>query len=167
MLPGWYGFGTAVAQFLADHGAERGLWLLQSMFRDWPVFSTLLMNMDMVMAKADMGIAARYAGLVEDAELRERIFPRIKAEYELTREKLLAITGQRALLERNPLLRRSIVNRFPYLDPLNHVQVELLKLHRSRASSEKVLTGIQITINGISAGLRNVANSAMMQSRRS
>jgi phosphoenolpyruvate carboxylase len=160
MLPGWYGFGSAVARFLDEKGQERGMWLLQSMFQDWPVFSTLLMNMDMVMAKADMGIAARYAALVEDVELRERIFTRIKAEYERTKAYLLAITGQRALLERNPVLRRSIVNRFPYLDPLNHVQVEMLRRYRAAQGgegevSERIRRGVHISINGIAAALRN------------
>jgi phosphoenolpyruvate carboxylase len=160
MLPGWYGFGTAVEQFLAEKGAERGLYLLQSMFQDWPVFNTLLMNMDMVMAKADMGIAARYAALVEDTELRDRIFPRIKAEYERTKQHLLAITGQRNLLERNPVLRRSITNRFPYLDPLNHVQVEMLRRYRAaqgagEEASDRIRRGVHISINGIAAALRN------------
>ncbi len=164
MLPGWYGFGTAVAQFLEAKGQERGLYLLQSMFQDWPVFSTLLMNMDMVMAKADMGIAARYAALVEDTDLRDRIFTRIKTEYELTKRYLLAITGQRALLERNPVLRRSIVNRFPYLDPLNHVQVEMLRRYRGASdvsgggegeASDRIRRGVHISINGIAAALRN------------
>jgi phosphoenolpyruvate carboxylase len=160
MLPGWYGFGTAVDQLLAARGQERGLWLLQSMFQDWPVFTTLLMNMDMVMAKADMGIAARYANLVEDEALREAIFPRIVEEYERTKAHLLSITGQRALLERNPVLRRSIVNRFPYLDPLNHVQVEMLRRYRAaqegeREDSERIRRGVHISINGIASALRN------------
>lgn len=158
MLPGWYGFGSAVARFLEEKGAERGMGLLQSMFQDWPVFSTLLMNMDMVMAKADMGIAARYAALVEDVPLRERIFSRIKAEYELTKAHLLTITGQTALLDCNPLLRRSIINRFPYLDPLNHVQVEMLRRYRAAQDgevSERIRHGVHISINGIAAALRN------------
>jgi phosphoenolpyruvate carboxylase len=129
------------------------------MFQEWPVFSTLLLNMDMVLAKADMRIAERYAGLVEDAALRASIFPRIKAEYERSRAMLLAITGQRALLDRNPLLRRSITNRFPYLDPLNHVQVEMLRRAREQSAQgeigERVRRGVHISINGIAAALRN------------
>ncbi len=160
MLPGWYGFGSAVDALLAAHGPERGMWLLQSMFQNWPVFATLLSNMDMVMAKADMGIAARYAALVEDEALREKIYPRIAAEYERTKAHLLAITGQQALLERNPALRRSIVYRFPYLDPLNHVQVEMLRRYRAaqggeREESERIRRGVHISINGIAAALRN------------
>jgi phosphoenolpyruvate carboxylase len=132
------------------------------MFQEWPVFSTLLLNMDMVLAKVDMRIAARYAGLVEDTALRDSIFPRIQAEYERTRAHLLAITGQRALLDRNPVMRRSITNRFPYLDPLNHVQVEMLRRYREQISrggeaevSERVRRGVHISINGIASALRN------------
>jgi phosphoenolpyruvate carboxylase len=159
MLPGWYGFGSAVDAVLAKRG-DRGMWLLQSMFEEWPVFSTLLLNMDMVLAKADMGIAERYAGLVEDAELRSRIFPRIKTEYTKSRAHLLTITGQRALLDRNPVLRRSITSRFPYLDPLNHVQVEMLRRYRAQGQAEaetngRVRRGVHISINGIASALRN------------
>ncbi len=161
MLPGWFGFGTAVDALIAKRG-ERGLWLLQSMFQEWPVFSTLLLNMDMVLAKVDMDIAARYALLVEDEALRDRIFPRIKAEYERTRTHLLAITGQGALLDRNPVMRRSIVYRFPYLDPLNHVQVEMLRRYRDQTvqGSEEEVSGrirrsVHISINGIASALRN------------
>jgi phosphoenolpyruvate carboxylase len=125
------------------------------MYVRWPFFRTLLSNMDMVLAKSSLAIASRYARLVDDVALREKIFTRISREWRDSVDALNAIMEQSKLLESNPLLDRSIRNRFPYLDPLNHVQVELLKLHRSRAASEKVLTGIQLTINGISAGLRN------------
>ena len=160
MLPGWYGFGAAVDALIARRG-ESGRYLLQSMYQDWPVFSTLLLNMDMVLAKADMDIASRYAALVRDTTLRERIFPRIKAEYERTCAHLLDITGQRALLDRNPALRRSIVYRFPYLDPLNHVQVEMLRRYReqspesSEAADERIRRSVHISINGIASALRN------------
>ena len=119
------------------------------------VLPTLLSNMDMVLAKSGIAIASRYAELVPDAALRDRIFRRIGARMAGAIETLLAITGQTELLEGNPLLDRSIRNRFPYLDPLNHIQVELLKQHRARTRDERVLRGIQLTINGISAGLRN------------
>ncbi|QTL05181.1 phosphoenolpyruvate carboxylase [Aquabacter sp. L1I39] len=158
MLPGWYGFGAAIEAYVAAHPAD-GLAQLQAMYRDWPFFRTLLSNMDMVLSKSSLAVASRYAELVEDGALRERIFGRISAEYERTIAHLLAITSQSKLLEGNPLLSRSIRNRFPYLDPLNHVQIQLLKLHRRNEAAEvpdeNVLHGIQLTINGISAGLRN------------
>lgn len=154
MLPGWYGFGSAVEAWLRDH-PDDGLEHLRAMYRDWPFFRMLLSNMDMVLSKSDIAIASRYAGLVEDAALRERVFGRIRAEWETTIEVLLAIMGQETLLEGNPLLARSIRNRFPYLDPLNHVQVELLKRYRDGETGEAIRDGIHLTINGIAAGLRN------------
>jgi phosphoenolpyruvate carboxylase len=111
--------------------------------------------MDMVLAKSSIAIASRYAGLVPDENLRKTIFARIRAEWQGSIDALLRITGQQRLLQGNPPLERSIRNRFPYLDPLNHVQVELLRAHRERGSDEQVLRGIHLTINGISAGLRN------------
>ncbi|MCX8145105.1 MAG: phosphoenolpyruvate carboxylase [Azovibrio sp.] len=153
MLPGWYGFGSAVAGWLADN--PNGLPVLQRMYRHWPFFRTLLSNMDMVLAKTDLAIASRYAELVSDAELRQRVFGRIRAEWELTRQHLLAIVEQQDFLADNPLLKRSIRNRFPYMDPLNHLQVELLRRHRAGIEDERIARGIHITINGIAAGLRN------------
>jgi phosphoenolpyruvate carboxylase len=154
MLPGWFGFGSAVKAYVDAHPMG-GLEALKEMYVRWPFFRTLLSNMDMVLAKSSLAIASRYARLVDDVALREKIFARISGEWRDSVEALNAVMEQSKLLKSNPLLDRSIRNRFPYLDPLNHVQVELLKLHRSRAASEKVLTGIQLTINGISAGLRN------------
>lgn len=154
MLPGWYGFGSAVEAWIASH-PDKGMAFLQELYGEWPFFRMLLSNMDMVLAKSSIAIASRYADLVPDVELREAIFGRIRREWHLTIDKLLAIMGQERLLAGNPLLERSIRNRFPYLDPLNHVQVELLKDHRAQCEDEQVLRGIQLTINGISAGLRN------------
>jgi phosphoenolpyruvate carboxylase len=154
MLPGWYGFGTAVKTWLAAHPGD-GLSVLRAMHREWPFFRTLLSNMDMVLAKSSLAIASRYAALVSDAQLREAVFQRIRAEWQASREALLAILGHRALLEGNPLLARSLHHRLPYLDPLNHLQVELLRRHRASDRDERVLRGIQLTINGIAAGLRN------------
>jgi phosphoenolpyruvate carboxylase len=158
MLPGWYGFGSAVEAWMAEH-PDQGMPFLQELYREWPFFRTLLSNMDMVLAKSSIAIASRYAELVPDAGLRERIFGRIRREWHLSIETLLEIMGHERLLQGNALLERSIRNRFPYLDPLNHVQVELLKEHRRQAGAEtadeQVLRGIQLTINGISAGLRN------------
>src|SRR6266849_3553244 len=154
MLPGWYGFGSAVDTWISEH-PDQGMPFLKELYREWPFFRMLLSNMDMVLAKSSIAIASRYAELVPDAKLRENIFGRIRREWHLSIETLLDIMGQDRLLQSNPLLERSIRNRFPYLGPLNHVQVELLKEHRAQNPDEQVLRGIQITINGISAGLRN------------
>jgi len=154
MLPGWYGFGSAVEAWIAQH-PEQGMPFLKELYKEWPFFRMLLSNMDMVLAKSSIAIASRYAELVPDEALRERIFGRIRREWHLVIETLLDIMDQDRLLQGNPLLERSVRHRFPYLDPLNHVQVELLKTHRAQDSDERVLRGIQITINGISAGLRN------------
>ena len=154
MLPGWYGFGSAVESWIKEH-PDKGMPFLKELYRGWPFFRTLLSNMDMVLAKSSIAIASRYAELVPDVALRESIFGRIRREWQTSIDMLLNIMGQERLLQGNPLLERSIRNRFPYLDPLNHVQVELLKEHRAQNPDEQVLRGIQITINGISAGLRN------------
>ena len=153
MLPGWYGFGSAVEAWLDTQ--PNGMALLRAMYRDWPFFQMLLSNMDMVLAKSDIAIASRYAELVSDGELRNRVFSRLRAEWQSTIDGLLTIMGQESLLESNPLLARSIRNRFPYLDPLNHMQIELLKRYRAGDADDDVVTGIHLTINGIAAGLRN------------
>ncbi|MBS0298406.1 MAG: phosphoenolpyruvate carboxylase [Proteobacteria bacterium] len=156
MLPGWYGFGHAVEAFV-NHEEQngQGLALLQEMYREWPFMQTLLSNMDMVLAKTDMGIASRYAELVEDVALREQIFGRIQEERARSQKWLFAVTGHTELLQDNPTLARSIRNRTPYIDPLNHLQVELLRRYRSGEDSEEVKRSIHLTINGVTAGLRN------------
>jgi phosphoenolpyruvate carboxylase len=154
MLPGWYGFGSAVQSWLEAEPAS-GMETLRAMYREWPFFQMLLSNMDMVLAKSDIAIASRYAELVSDVGLRERIFARLRAEWQASIEALLAIMEQNQLLETNPLLARSIRNRFPYMDPLNHMQIELLRRYRSGDGDEDVVAGIHLTINGIAAGLRN------------
>ena len=154
MLPGWYGFGSAVTTWLETE-PKRGIAMLQAMYREWPFFQMLLSNMDMVLAKSDIAIASRYAELVSDTALRDRIFSRLRAEWQTTVGTLLTIMGQKSLLESNPLLVRSIRNRFPYLDPLNHMQIELLKRYRAGDKDDDVVTGIHLTINGLAAGLRN------------
>jgi phosphoenolpyruvate carboxylase len=154
MLPGWYGFGAAVEALIARRG-EAGMELLRQMYREWPFFSTLLSNMDMLLAKSDISIASRYAELVTDVELRESIFARIQDEWHRTVRYLLAITGQNDLLEANPALSRSLRNRSPYIDPLNHLQVELLRRYRAGETQERTRRAILLTINGIAAGLRN------------
>ncbi|PXW88340.1 phosphoenolpyruvate carboxylase type 1 [Nitrosomonas sp. Nm84] len=156
MLPGWYGFGHAVEAFVnRDDQAGKGLALLQEMYREWPFMQALLSNMDMVLAKTDMGIASRYAELVDDVVLREQIFGRIREERARSQKWLFAVTGHTELLQDNPTLARSIRNRTPYIDPLNHLQVELLRRYRSGEDSEEVKRSIHLTINGVTAGLRN------------
>lgn len=154
MLAGWYGFGSAVRVWLAEHPSD-GMAKLRAMYREWPFFAALLSNMDMVLAKSDIAIAERYSRLVTDATLRETIFGRLRAEWQETVAALLDIMEQKSLLQSNPLLSRSIRNRFPYLDPLNHVQIELLKRHRAGDTGEHIMRDIHRTINGIAAGLRN------------
>ena len=154
MLPGWYGFGSATDAFVDERGQE-GLDLLREMAREWPFFHTLLSSLDMVLSKTDLAIASRYAELVPNAALRREVFARLREEHDLSQAMLLTITERETLLADNPLLARSIRNRFPYLDPLNHLQVELLRRHRSGDTDERVIHGINLTINGIAAGLRN------------
>ncbi len=162
-LPGWFGFGSAVEAFMNQKGAK-GLSgqkkLLQQMHAQWPFFSTLLSNMDMVLAKSDLALASRYAELVTDAKLRKKVFAAIEAEWHRTNDALTLITGDKQRLMDNASLQRSMSHRYPYIDPLHHLQVELVR--RLRASSakgdavdERVKRGIHISINGIAAGLRN------------
>jgi phosphoenolpyruvate carboxylase len=160
MIPGWYGFGTAVEKFVErseerESQSARGLEFLQEMHRNWPFMQTLLSNMDMVLAKTDMGIASRYAELVTDTRLRNDVFGRIQAEWDRSVKWLFAVTGHTELLQDNPTLARSIRNRTPYIDPLNHLQVELLRRYRSGDTADTVKRAIQLTINGVAAGLRN------------
>jgi phosphoenolpyruvate carboxylase len=154
MLPGWYGFGAAVTAFLARRGAP-GEALLERMWREWPFFRAMLSNLDMLLAKADMSVAARYKELLADRALAEKIFGRIHGEFQATVKALFGITGSTGFLAANPALARSIRNRFPYLDPLNHLQLELLKRHRAGDDEERVKRGIHLSINGLAAGLRN------------
>ncbi len=152
MLPGWYGFGTAVSQFL--QGQRGSLEELREMYRSWPFFRSMLSNLDMVLAKADLGIAQRYAELAEEP-LRAAIFPRIAAEWHECRKQLFAVTGAGEFLADNPTLARSIRNRFAYLDALNHIQVGLLRRYRAGDTDARTVRAIHLTINGIAAGLRN------------
>jgi phosphoenolpyruvate carboxylase len=151
-LPGWYGFGAACNAWLARSG---DIAQLRAMYREWPFFRMLLSNMEMVLAKSNIGIASRYAELVPDVALRETIFGRIRTEWTQSIDALLAVTEQKELLQDNPALDLSLRMRVPYLDPLNHLQIALLKLHRADPENETLLRGIQLAINGISAGLRN------------
>jgi phosphoenolpyruvate carboxylase len=157
-LPGWYGFGSAVQTFITSgtpaEQKER-VALLQKMYRQWPFFKTLLSNMDMVMAKSDLALASRYSELVADARLRKKIFTAIEAEWHSTAHALATITGDKNRLANNAALQRSIRHRFPYIDPLHHLQVELVRRYRSGQADDRVQRGIHISINGIAAGLRN------------
>jgi phosphoenolpyruvate carboxylase len=129
------------------------------MYRQWPFFRVLLSNMSMVLAKSDLALASRYAELVPDARLRKRIFAVIEAEWHRTVEMLQLVTGEKQRLATDPSLQRSIRHRFPYIDPLHHLQVELVRRYRAGENQadrdEKVRRGIHISINGIAAGLRN------------
>ena len=158
-LPGWYGFGSATEQLLSQGGSpasrKEALALLQKMYKQWPFFRTLLSNMDMVLAKSDLALASRYAELVADARLRKKIFSAIEAEWHRTVAALALITGEKNLLAGNAALQRSIRHRFPYIDPLHHLQVELVRRYREGPADQRVQTGIHISINGIAAGLRN------------
>jgi phosphoenolpyruvate carboxylase len=154
MLPGWFGFGAAVAAYRARHG-EAGAAQLARMWREWTFFRALLSNLDMLLAKADLSVAARYRELAAAQPHAREIFARIGTEFDATVKALFAITGANAFLDANPALARSIRNRTPYLDPLNHLQLELLKRHRAGEAEERLRNGIHLSINGLAAGLRN------------
>ncbi|UMB67619.1 phosphoenolpyruvate carboxylase [Mycobacterium paraterrae] len=153
MLPGWYGTGTAIEEWIA--GGEGRLETLRELYERWPFFQTVLSNMAQVLAKSDLGLAARYAELVEDESLRRKVFDKIAAEHQRSIKAHQLITGQDNLLADNPSLARSVFNRFPYLEPLNHLQVELLRRYRSGDDDELVQRGILLTMNGLASALRN------------
>ena len=148
MLPGWYGVGHAIAAF-PDQG------LLAEMAEGWPFLASMLANMEQVMAKSDMGIAQRYAGLVEDRGLADAIFPRIRGGWQQSHDGLLAITRQSRLLEKNPALDASIRLRLPYIEPLNLLQIELIKRRRAGEDDRRIGEGILLSINAIATALRN------------
>jgi phosphoenolpyruvate carboxylase len=159
LLPGWYGFGTGIERYIAAAPNARARSarqaLLRTMVVDWPFFRALTSNMEMVLAKIDLGIAERYAQLAANKAQGRAIFAAIRAEHRLTLKHWLAVSGQKQLLESNPQLARALRNRMPYLDPLNHLQVELIKRHRRGKADDRTKRGIHLTINGISAGMRN------------
>ncbi|WP_188054002.1 phosphoenolpyruvate carboxylase [Sphingosinithalassobacter sp. CS137] len=148
MLPGWYGVGQAIRDF-EDKG------LLREMAAGWPLFAATLDNMEQVLAKSDMGIASRYAALVEDDTLRDRIFGRIREGWDATHDGLLTVTRQTRLLEKHPRLETSIRLRLPYIEPLNLLQIELLKRHRAGEQDSRIGEGILLSINAIATALRN------------
>ncbi|HEX5143578.1 MAG TPA: phosphoenolpyruvate carboxylase [Mycobacterium sp.] len=157
MLPGWYGTGTAFAQWIAggEGAGEDRVAVLRDLYKRWPFFATVLSNMAQVLAKSDMGLAARYSELVEDPDLRARVFDKIVAEHERTIAMYKLITEHDDLLADNPALARSVFNRFPYLEPLNLLQVELLRQYRAGATAEQVQRGILLTMSGLATALRN------------
>jgi phosphoenolpyruvate carboxylase len=153
-LPGWYGIGGGVADYLAHHGGS--LAELRDMYERWPFWRTLIDNAQMVMAKADLTIARLYADLVEDPAVAQGIFDRIAAEYQSTTEVILQITGQSVLLEQVPVLRGSIQRRNPYVDPLSFIQLVLLRRLRSGGEvTDDLLTAVLESINGVASGLKN------------
>ena len=152
LVPAWFGVGYAIEEY-AKHAD--GMALLQAMMAEFPLFIDLIRNVEMALAKADLGIASLYASLVPEGALRERVFSKLKAEFERTLSAVLAITGQRELLEKNQVLARSIRLRNPYVDPMSLIQVDLLRRKRAGEDTDEVNRAIAGTINGISAGLRN------------
>lgn len=163
LLPGWYGFGSAITQWLDEADASvknRKIALLQSMYREWPFFESMLSNMDMVLAKSDLAIAYRYSELVTDKNLRDTVFSAICAEHQRTLSSFEIITNEKERLVNNPMLARALKDRLAYIDPLNHLQVELIKRHRNPGNNPENLDaratrGIHLSINGIAAGMRN------------
>ena len=156
MLPGWYGTGAALQEWIGDgEGSEQRVAVLRDLYEKWPFFRTVLSNMAQVLAKSDMGLASRYADLVEDTELRDRVFDKIRTEHERTIRMHKLVTGHEDLLADNPALARSVFNRFPYLEPLNHLQVELLRRYRSGDDDDLVQRGILLTMSGLASALRN------------
>lgn len=157
MLPGWYGTGSAFEQWIAagPESEEDRLAVLHELYERWPFFRSVLSNMAQVMAKSDLGLAARYSELVDDEALRSRVFDKIVDEHHRTIAMYQRITGQEDLLADNPALARSVFNRFPYLEPLNHLQVELLRRYRSGEDDELMQRGILLTMNGLASALRN------------
>jgi phosphoenolpyruvate carboxylase len=152
LVPAWFGAGHAFEQFAAR---PDGLKTLQAMARNFPLFLDMVRNIEVALAKSDLGISRLYAALVEDAALRERVFSKIEEEFHRTHRMVLAILGQKELLETNPVLARSIRLRNPYVDPMSLIQVDLLRRKRAGEDNEAINRAIAATINGISAGLRN------------
>lgn len=151
ILPGWYGLGTALAEGIEQFGLD----VMQQMQQRWIFFQSTLSNAELALAKADMQIAERYVRLVKSDEIRGRIWTQIKDEHVLTQQMILAVTGQEHLLDREPVLQRSIERRNPYVDPLSFIQVELLERLRDDPDNEEVLETLHLAVNGIAGGLKN------------
>jgi phosphoenolpyruvate carboxylase len=152
-VPAWYGVGHALLKFMDRSSSNSGV--LRKMAQDVPMFYELLRNVELAMAKADFSIAKLYAGLVENSDLRDRVFTNLEEEFLRTRQALLVITGEKELLEANTVLSRSIRLRNPYVDPMSLVQVELLRRKRAGENTSALNYALGATINGIAAGLHN------------
>jgi len=152
MLPGWYGTGSAIEEWERDGGDVGDL---REMYAGWPFFRSVVSNMAMLLSKTDLSIAARYNALAPDRATADALFARVSEEHERTVHLSLAISGGSTLLDDNQALMRGMRYRFPYLDPLNHLQVELLRRWRGGEQSELAGRGIHLTINGLATGLRN------------
>ena len=157
VLPGWYGVGAALSQF---GSTPENLQLLQEMYRDWNFFKVVIDNAQVSLAKADMGIARLYAELVEGEKVREKIFGEIERAFAETCQWILRVTEQRQLLDNDPVLQRSVRRRNPYVDPLNYIQVSLLRRLRflpeqDSPTAQQILQAIFLTVNGIASGLKN------------
>jgi phosphoenolpyruvate carboxylase len=155
-VPAWFGVGYALDRFAARTPANTEL--LREMMHGFPLFASLISSVEIAMAKADFDIARLYADLVTDAVLRERVFETLRQEFERTARVILAVTGQRDLLQNNSVLCRSIRLRNPYVDPLSLIQVDLLRRKRAATNSapDPALDyALGATMNGIAAGLHN------------
>ncbi len=157
LVPAWFGVGYAVDQYAARTGAPPGasLALMQTMAKEFPLFIDLLRNVEMALAKADLGTARLYSTLVKDETLRERVYDLFEAEFHRAVRAVLAVTRQTELLETNQVLAHSIKLRNPYVDPMHLIQVDMLRRKRQGEDTPEVNRAIAATINGISAGLRN------------
>jgi phosphoenolpyruvate carboxylase len=154
LLPGWLAVGTALENFIAEKPSN--LRTLRQMYRHWPFFRSTISNIEMALAKADFGIAHRYAELVRDRKRGQRIFELLEEEYARACRVVLLVSGQDHLLDGTPVLQRSIAVRNPYVDPMSYIQVELLARRRAaRRDRDRLLYATLLTINGVAAGLRN------------
>ncbi len=157
LLPAWYAAGTALNEYV--DGSEQKLATLKQMYENFPFFRSLIDNLQMALAKADLIIAREYASMIKDEEIRTRIFGLIEQEYKLTSEMILKISGQQEILDNVPVIQESIRLRNPYVDPLSYLQVQLVQELRELRSKDEddteLLREVLLTINGIAAGLRN------------
>ena len=152
MLPGWYGVGTAFSNFINKD--SRNIDKLRTMYKDWPFFTSLLSNVDMVMSKSDMEIAKEYANLCKDDKTKE-VYNKILREWKLTKQVVLDISEHKEFLEDNTYLTKSLENRLQYFNTLNLLQIELIRRAREEETLESQINTIHITINGVATGLRN------------